>query len=172
MAKKTKVIVRRSMRKEAAESDGSEQPALTKHDQNGEAPSDPQAEAQVQQPTGREGNAGALNVKADVDTALPEAQSTVPGFDLGSASPHKQNVLRTMLVLSDCCVQLGPEGIFDVLGRNFDSPGFLSWWLTRIGKSHLIAFLRGKDIVDGIRKVSHELYRELKTEIGRPVARW
>jgi hypothetical protein len=172
MAKKTKVIVRRSTKNSAVESDHSESPALTEQEQTSEASADPQAEAQINETTAPEGISGELEAKPDSETAPQEALLNASWFNLESASPHKQNVMRTMLVLSDCCVQPCPEGIFDVLARNFDSPGFLSWWLTRIGKAHLIAFLSGKDIVDGIRKVSHELYRELKTEIGRPVARW
>ena len=42
----------------------------------------------------------------------------------------------------------------------------------RIGYGDKTKLLKGKDIVDAIRKVAHLLYRDLKKEIGRPVARF
>ena len=41
--------------------------------------------------------------------------------------------IGTMLIFADCSVQKSPEGIFDVLARNFEDTGALSWWLWRIG---------------------------------------
>ena len=83
----------------------------------------------------------------------------------------QQYWISIMLVFADCAVQNNPDGVFDVLARNFDSPGTLSWWLHRIGHGDIAKYTKGKDIVDAIRKVAYELYRDLR-EIGKPVARW
>ena len=80
--------------------------------------------------------------------------------------------IGTMLIFADCAVQKSAEGIFDVLARNFEDTGALSWWLWRIGYGDKTKLLKGKDIVDAIRKIAHELHRDLKKEIGRPVARF
>ena len=80
--------------------------------------------------------------------------------------------IATMLIFADCSVQKSPEGIFDVLARNFEDTGALSWWMWRIGYGDKTKLLKGKDIVDAIRKVAHLLYRDLKKGIGRPVARF
>ena len=80
--------------------------------------------------------------------------------------------IGTMLIFADCAVQKSAEGIFDVLARNFEDTGALSWWLWRIGYGDKTKLLKGKDIVDAIRKVAHLLYRDLKKEIGRPVVRF
>lgn len=84
---------------------------------------------------------------------------------------HQYSV-RCALVLCDCSVQKTPEAIFDVLGRNFNDTGALMWWLRRIGKGHLAELLKGKDVVDAVRKAVHALSRELREQIGKPVARW
>ncbi len=76
-----------------------------------------------------------------------------------------------MLVFADCAVQKNPDGVFDVLARNFESTGALSWWLHRIGHGDKTIYVKGRDLVEYFRKISHELYRELR-EIGKPVARW
>lgn len=96
----------------------------------------------------------------------------IDGFDLSGISLVQQYSIRCAVVLCDCCVQATPERIFDVLGRNFADVGILSWWLKRIGKGRLSESLKGKDIVDAVRKAAHMLSRELKEEIGKPVARW
>ena len=80
--------------------------------------------------------------------------------------------IGTMLIFADCAVQDSPEAIFDVLARNFEDTGALSWWMWRIGYGDKTKLLKGKDIVDAIRKVAHLLYRDLKKEIGRPVVRF
>lgn len=115
----------------------------------------------------------ALAIPMQEGTAAPfQKWPSVSGFNLENASRNQQHFIRAMLIFADCCLQRTPEGIFDVLGRNFDSSGFMAWWLNRIGKGHIVGVLKGKDIIDAIRKVAYELYRELKGEIGRPVARW
>jgi hypothetical protein len=96
--------------------------------------------------------------------------------EMNPSTPHLSRVqdyaLRNLLVFADCCVQTCPEGIFDVLARNFDSVGALGWWLQRVGKGELIPRTKGKDLIDALRIVAHNLCRELKAEIGKPVARW
>ena len=79
--------------------------------------------------------------------------------------------ILSMMVFADCAVQKDPYGIFDVLARNFVDNGFLSWWLNRIGHGDKTKYAKGRDIVDYIRKIAHELYRELK-EVGKPIARF
>jgi hypothetical protein len=101
-------------------------------------------------------------------TALP----SIEGFDLSGMSISQQYAIRNALVLSDCSVQKSPERIFDVLARNFADTAALMWWLRKIGKGHLAESLKGKDIVDAVRKAAHALSRELKDQIGKPVARW
>ena len=96
----------------------------------------------------------------------------VPGFTLEGAGLSHQYAIRSVVTLCDCCVQKSPDGIFDVLGRNFVDTGGLMWWLRRVGKSHVAEQIKGKDVVDAVRKAAHLLFRELKAEIGRPVPRW
>jgi hypothetical protein len=100
--------------------------------------------------------------------AASNESKTSPSPQMGRI---QQYWISTMLIFADCAVQKNPDGIFDVLARNFDSPGALSWWLQRIGHGDMAKYTKGKDIVDAIRKVAHELYRDLR-DIGRPVARW
>lgn len=80
--------------------------------------------------------------------------------------------VRNAYVLADVAVQKSPEGVFDVLARNFDNPGFLSYWLDRVGHGDKRQLLKNKDLIDYIRVVAHRLYRDLAKEIGRPIARW
>ncbi len=92
------------------------------------------------------------------------------------STPHVSRVqdyaLRNALVFADCCVQTGPEAVFDVLARNFDSVGALGWWLHRVGKGELVPRTKGKDLIDALRIVSHTLYRQIRIEIGKPIPRW
>lgn len=80
--------------------------------------------------------------------------------------------IRNLLVFADCCVQTSPDGIFDVLARNFDNLGALGWWLQRVGKGNLIPLTKGKDLIDALRIVAHALYRQIRVEIGKPIPRW
>ena len=80
--------------------------------------------------------------------------------------------IDTMMVFADCAVQKSPDGIFDVLARNFQDTGGLNWWLWRIGKGELTEHLKGKDIVDAIRKLSFVLFKSLKLEINRSLPRF
>ena len=79
--------------------------------------------------------------------------------------------IRDMLVFADAAVAKDPDGVFDVLARNFDTPGGVSWWLQRVGHAEKAQYAKGRDLVEYIRKVSHELHRDLK-DIGKPKARW
>jgi len=79
--------------------------------------------------------------------------------------------IATMKIYADCAVQADQEGVFDVLARNFETPGALSWWLWRIGHADNCQYTKRKDIVDAIRKVAALLHKELRRDVGRPVAR-
>ncbi len=79
--------------------------------------------------------------------------------------------ISTMKIFADCAVQENQQGVFDVLARNFDTSGHLSWWLWRIGHADKCKYTKRKDIVDAIRKVSSELYRDLRQDIGRRICR-
>jgi hypothetical protein len=115
-----------------------------------------------------------LGVAAEVPNSTPSAPELPPiaGFDLSGMSLNQQYAIRNAVVLCDCSVQNTPERIFDVLGRNFADTGALMWWLRRIGKGHLAEPLRGKDVVDAVRKTAHSLSRELREQIGIPAVRW
>jgi hypothetical protein len=78
----------------------------------------------------------------------------------------------TMKIFADCAVQTNAQGVFDVLGRNFETSGALSWWLWRIGHSDKCKYTKRKDIIDAIRKVSAELHKDLSRDVGRRVSRW
>lgn len=98
----------------------------------------------------------------------PEAVEVPPRPQLGRL---QQYWISTMLIFADCAVQKSPEGVFDVLARNFEHTGALSYWLWRIGHGDKVQYVKRKDIVDAIRKVSAELHRDLSREVGRLVAR-
>jgi hypothetical protein len=100
--------------------------------------------------------------------ALP----SIAGFDLSGMSISQQYAIRNAVVLCDCSVQKTPELIFDVLARNFADTGALMWWLRRMGKGHLAESIKGKDVVDAVRKTAHALSRELREQIGKPMVRW
>jgi hypothetical protein len=118
-------------------------------------------------------NSQAIDISSQQrSNTAPSLSPPISGFDLDGVSLNQQYTVRRMVILCDCCVQKSPEEIFDVLARNFNDTGDLVWWLRKIGKGHLSDLVKGKDIVDAIRKTAHELYQELKKEIGRPIARW
>ncbi len=111
-------------------------------------------------------------VSPDITKSLTPPWPQIPGFDLDNISLQQQHTIRRMVILCDCSAQASPEGVFDVLARNFPEVGELRWWLIKIGKPHLAELIKRKDIVDAVRKSAHELHKELKEQIGRPVARW
>ncbi len=119
------------------------------------------------------------------DVSEDIAQFETPDLETTSASPDKTQAhtalhigriqgywIATMKIFADCAVQNTQEGIFDVLGRNFESSGELSWWLWRIGHADKCKYTKRKDIVDAIRKVSAELHKDLRRDVGRQVCRW
>jgi hypothetical protein len=115
-----------------------------------------------------------LGAAPEVPNSTPSAHALPPiaGFNLSGMSLNQQYAIRNAVVLCDCCVHKTPERIFDVLGRNFADTGALVWWLRRIGKGHLAEPLKGKDVVDAVRKTAHAPSLELGGQIGKPAARW
>jgi hypothetical protein len=77
----------------------------------------------------------------------------------------------TAYILADAAVQRDSSGVYDVLARNFVDSGMLSWFLNRIGHADMTKLGLRKDLFDYLRLVSNALHRELKRDLGRPVAR-
>ena len=102
--------------------------------------------------------------------AQSEAQTSTPTQAPAMSLAQKYNI-ASILTFADCAVQKSPDGIFDVLARNFIDNGMLSFWLNKVNYGPLTAYSKGHDLVDYIRKVSHELFKAMK-DIGKPVARW
>ncbi len=111
-------------------------------------------------------------ISLDMTKAQTPPWPQIPGFDLDNISLQQQHTIRRMVILCDCSVQRSPEGVFDVLARNFPDVGELRWWLIKIGKPHLAELIKRKDLVDAVRKAAHELHKELESVIGKPLARW
>jgi hypothetical protein len=109
-------------------------------------------------------------------TEIEQKDAFPPGKEESQSAPqisrNQKYWLSIMLIFADCGVQKSADGVFDVLARNFEHTGALSWWLWKIGHGEMTRFLKGKDIVDAIRKIAYELYRILKSEVGKPVARF
>jgi len=168
MSKKPKVIIRRAMKKNG----GAAEVPLPNHSEV-DNPS-PVTAIDDSIPDAIPSNAieTVVNVdKSDGMNSSPPGWPSLPGFQVTGGRNH-QYFMRSAVILSDCCVQKDWWDVVDVLGRNFESTGFLAWWLRKIGKGHLVGFVKNKDIVDAVRKVAYELHRELRVEIGRPIARW
>jgi hypothetical protein len=91
-------------------------------------------------------------------------------------TPHLSYVqkyaIRNVLVYADCAVQKDESGIFDVLARNFADKGMVGYFLTKVGHQHLVQYAKNRDVIDYIRVVSRELFKEMKKIVGKPVARW
>ena len=112
--------------------------------------------------------------------ASPEAVTMAPQPPETTAPPEKTAPTMsrpqfyswvTSYVLADCAIQRDASGVYDVLARNFADSGMLSWWLHRIGHGDMTRLGRRKDLFDYLRLVSNALHRELKRDLGRPVAR-
>lgn len=101
----------------------------------------------------------------------PTGATAPPGQIVPSMSRPQFNAWATAYILADCAIQRDASGVYDVLARNFVDSGMLSWWLHRIGHGDLISLGRRKDIFDYLRLVSNALHRQLKHDLGRPVAR-
>lgn len=112
-------------------------------------------------------------------------QSKTLDLETTSISPEEQQArltpsigriqgywISTMKIFADCAVQTNEQGVFDVLGRNFETSGDLSRWLWRIGHVDKCKYTKRRDIVDAIRKVSSELHRDLSRDVGRRICRW
>lgn len=108
---------------------------------------------------------GALNQSGK---SIPMTYASLASLGMSKLQIHS---ILTMMIFADCAIQKSPEGIFDVLARNFPDVGFLSWFLNRIGHNEKTKYAKGRDLVEYFRKVAHELYRDLK-EVGKPVARF
>jgi hypothetical protein len=108
------------------------------------------------------------------ETSSPGQGDTAPIITqdtLSNVSLVQKYSILSMLVYADCAVKLSPDEVFHVLARNFDNPGLLSWWLHRIGHGDKAKYAKGRDLIDYIRKIAHELHRDLKN-VGKPVARF
>jgi hypothetical protein len=174
-SKKPKVIIRRAAKQNSEIKIIEKEQVIMERDENGQVSVDPEIETSVPNLTIEKEPESLSESPSTNDSDQVSPMPTYPaisGFDLDVVSRNQQYVLRNMLVLCDCCVQSSPDGIFNVLARNFNDTGGVMWFMRKIGKSHIADLLKGKDVVDAVRKAAHELHRELKGEIGRPVARW
>jgi hypothetical protein len=113
--------------------------------------------------------AQSLTLDVETNGTSPDEQQAHPNPAIGRIQGY---CISTMKIFADCAVQTNEQGVFDVLGRNFETSGELSWWLWRIGHADKCKYTKRKDIVDAIRKVSAELHRDLRRDVGRRVCRW
>jgi hypothetical protein len=118
------------------------------------------------------GEISASTPQTELCSAVPERNEAVNPTPTPPMSLAQKYTLLSIQTFADCAVQKSPEAIFDVLARNFGDNGALSFWLHKVGHGHLTAYAKGHDIVDYIRKTSHELFRAMKEDVGRQVARW
>jgi hypothetical protein len=169
MDKKPKIIIRKAHKKNGT----GELTGTVRSDETGPATEQPAVDSHVQDAiTPESPGASSGEHRSNDGHPDPPVLPPIPGFDVSGASRVQDNALRNLLVFADCCVQTGPEGVFNVIARNFDNVGALGWWLQRVGKGELLPRTKGKDLVDAIRVISHTLYRQLRDEIGKPVPRW
>ncbi len=110
--------------------------------------------------------------KAQASKSNNVPMSDTPSSEKPDMSRVQLYALRNLLVFADCAVQKDESGIFDTLARNFEDKGLLNFWLWKVGYGHLSKQTRNKDLLDSMRILSRELYREMKQTVGRPVARW
>lgn len=111
-------------------------------------------------------------VSAIATAGADRGEDSTPVPSTPQISRLQDYAIKNLLVFADCAVQTDWWGVFDVLARNFDNSGFLSYWLNKVGYGHLTPYSKGKDLVDYIRKVAHEIHRDIKASIGKPIARW
>ena len=108
------------------------------------------------------------------ETNLDENQGQ--NSEANPPEPHlsyvQEYAIRNTLVYADCAVQKDESGVFDVLARNFADKGMVGYFLTKVGHQHLVQYAKNRDIIDYIRVVSRELYREMKGTVGKRTARW
>jgi hypothetical protein len=110
--------------------------------------------------------------KARTSESNDVPMSNIPSAETPAMSRVQLYALRNLLVFADCAVQKDESGVFDTLARNFEDKGLLNFWLWKVGYGYLSKKTRNKDLVDSMRILSRELYREMKQNVGRPVARW
>lgn len=172
MSKNSKVIIRRPGKQNLGPSGPTGQPYHQAQDlrQPGQGSGSFSHDAEVSIPQNADDLVSSESANTDMNPSAPE--KTIQGFELEGANRNQQYFIRAAVILCDCSVQRSPDGIFDVLARNFGDLGLLTWWLRRVGKAHLVDLVKGKDLVDAVRKVAHALHRELSGVIGRPTARW
>jgi len=173
MSKNPKVVIRRSG-KHVKGTNGSTGKAISMEAIPSQEPS-PHSESlapEVESPAPETSEDRFPSGPSSTDMNSAVVEKPIPGFNLEGASRNQQYVIRSVVILCDCSVQRNADGVFDVLARNFGNTGILTWWLGRVGKAHLVDQVKGKDLVDAIRKVAHSLHRELSGVIGRPMARW
>ena len=84
----------------------------------------------------------------------------------------QEYALKSLLTYADCAIQKNESGIFDVLARNFEDKPLLNFWLWKVGYAGLSKHARNKDLLDSIRIISREIYRDMRQNVGKPVARW
>ena len=115
---------------------------------------------------------GAVTPVEDVSMPprLPEVTAPLAAI-VPTMSRPQFNAWASAHILADAAVQQDPSGVYDVLARNFVDSGTLSWWLHRIGHGDMTRLGRRKDLFDYLRLVSNALHRQLKHDLGRPVAR-
>ncbi|MGO9566803.1 MAG: hypothetical protein ACLP5H_04595 [Desulfomonilaceae bacterium] len=107
-----------------------------------------------------------------MESAPEQTDGTAPAEKIVPTMSRPQfNNWVTAHILADAAVQQDSSGVYDVLARNFADSGMLSWWLHRIGRGDMSRLGRRKDLFDYLRLVSNALHRELKRDLGRPVAR-
>jgi len=106
--------------------------------------------------------------KSDMDMRPADTTSEQPP----TMSKVQEYSLKSILTYADCSVQKDENGIFAVLGRNFADKPILNFWLWKVGYGHLSKFGRNKDLVDFLRILSRDIYRDMKQNIGRPISRW
>ncbi len=106
----------------------------------------------------------------------PQSKETSPSDTSSAEKPAMSRVqeyaLKSLLTYADCAVQKNESGIFDVLARNFEDKPLLNFWLWKVGYGHFSKLGRSKDLVDLIRIISREIHRDMKQNVGKPVARW
>jgi len=112
----------------------------------------------------------AENVQEPETTDHPR-ENTFPEQE-APISRVQEYALRNLRVFADCAVQKDEEGIFHVLGRNFEDKPMLHFWLWKVGYGHLSRFIRNKDLLDSLRILSREIYRDMKETVGKPIPRW
>ena len=112
------------------------------------------------------------HVRTELSTPVPSQDQNSGSAQAPAMSLSQKYTLLSIQTFADCVVQQSPDGIFDVLARNFADNGTLSFWLHKVGYGHLTAYGKGHDIVDYMRKTAHELFKAIKSDIGKPVARW